>query len=88
MEVEVKVDTIDRVKRVLRRDLRLGEDVPIADEMPLIGGDLELDSLDTLLIVTSMEKEFGIKIPSESIGREAFANVRSLAKFVERCQDR
>jgi len=35
-----------------------------------------------LLLVTSIEKEFGLKVPSEQIGREVFANVTTLAKYV------
>ena len=75
--------TVDRVKLVLRDSLKLGADASIADDMPLIGGEYDLDSLDILLIVTSIEKEFGIKIPNESVGRSAFASVTTLAAFVD-----
>lgn len=77
-------DTLRRVKEVLRESLKLGEDAPIADDMPLIGGEYDLDSLDILLVVTNIEKQFAIKIPNESVGREAFASVTTLAGFVER----
>src|SRR5262245_47058547 len=51
--------------------------------MPLIGGELDLDSLDILLIVSSIEKHFQIKIPNEVVGRWAFQKVSTLARFVE-----
>jgi acyl carrier protein len=76
-------ETAHRVKQVLRDCLKLGAGVTIADDMPLIGGEYDLDSLDILLIVTSVEKEFGIKIPSEVVGRSAFATVSTLTAFVE-----
>jgi acyl carrier protein len=33
--------------------------------------------------VVALEKEFGIKIKSNEMGRESFASVASLASFVE-----
>ncbi len=77
------LESVHRVKQVLRDCLKLGPDAAVADNMPLIGGAYDLDSLDILLIVTSMEKEFGIKIPNELVGRSAFASVSTLAIFVD-----
>lgn len=77
-------DIVQRVQVMLRRDLKLGPDVQITPEMPFFGGDIDLDSLDILLLVTSVEKEFGVKIPSESIGKEIFQNVSTLVTFIQR----
>ncbi len=76
-------DTSERIKALLRRELKLGENADVRDDTPLLGGDFDLDSLDVLLLVTSVEKEFGIKIPNEAVNEEAFANVTTLARFVE-----
>ena len=75
--------TIARVKDLLRQDLRLGPDAEIEDDMPLLGGNFDLDSLDVLMLVTSAEKAFGIRIPNEAVGREAFESVTTLARFIE-----
>lgn len=75
--------TLDRVRQLLRRDLMLGPDAQIGDDQALFGGDFDLDSLDVLLLVTSVEKEFGIKIPNERVGQDVFANVRSLAAYID-----
>lgn len=75
--------TIDRVKRVIRQCLRLSPDAKLEDEMPLVGGEYDLDSLDILLVVTSIEKEFGIKIDDKAVGRQAFASIAVLANFVD-----
>ena len=37
----------------------LGSDIELARETVLFGGDLDLDSLDALLLVQSIEKDFG-----------------------------
>ena len=76
-------DTTDRIKALLRRELRLGDDAEVRDDTLRLGGEFDLDSLDVLLIVTSVEKEFGIKIPNEAVGPDAFGNVTTLARFVE-----
>lgn len=68
---------------MLRECLKLGPTAAIADDMPLIGGEYDLDSLDILLVVTNIEKEFAIRIPNESLGRAAFKSVATLADFVE-----
>jgi len=75
--------TLDRLKDILRRDLKLGPDLPIPDDMPLIGSSMDLDSLDMLLLVTHIEKEFGVKIPSQAMGDAVFQNVQTLASYVE-----
>jgi 3-hydroxymyristoyl/3-hydroxydecanoyl-(acyl carrier protein) dehydratase/acyl carrier protein len=76
--------TLQTIKRILRRDLKLGDEAELADDLPLIGGDLDLDSLDVLLLLTSLEKEFGFKVTSETIDRSAFVDLRTLALFIER----
>lgn len=74
---------LEQIKTLLRRDLRLGPDEPIADDMPLIGGPIDIDSIDILLVISSIEKQFQIKIPNEVVGRAAFATVSTLTKYVQ-----
>lgn len=74
---------LDQIKSILRRDLKLGVAADIPDDMPLVGGDMDLDSLDILLLVSSLEKQFAIKIPSEAVGRWVFTDVSTLAKYVQ-----
>jgi len=74
----------DRVKDLIIRRLKL--EMPpseIADDAPLFGGGLGLDSIDALELVVGLEKEFGIKIEDEEVGREAFASVNALVCFIE-----
>jgi acyl carrier protein len=76
--------TIQRLVSILRRDLKLGPDALLDESTPLLGGEHDLDSLDILLLLTAVEKEFGIKIPNEALQQQAFRNVATLAEFIER----
>ena len=75
-------DVLNRLKTIMRRDLKLGADIPIADDMPFFGGEADIDSLDVLLLMTSIEKDFGIKIPSEEVGKNAFVSLKSLTDYL------
>ena len=74
---------MERLISILRHDLKLGPDVSISGNTPLFGGDYDLDSLDILMLLTSVEKEFKIKIPNEEIRREAFSNVATLTSYID-----
>ncbi|MFN0010124.1 MAG: acyl carrier protein [Phycisphaerales bacterium] len=78
-------DTLNRVKNVIRTGLKLDGRVVLSDDMALAGGEYDLDSLDILLIVTGLEKEFGITINDAAMSKSAFESVASLAVFVDSC---
>jgi len=67
----------------MRRDLKLGDDIAINAETPFFGSNTDIDSLDILLLLGSIEKEFGLRIPSEAVGREIFQNVGTLVRYVD-----
>jgi acyl carrier protein len=74
-----------RIKRLIVDSLHLEGMRPemIEDEAPLFGEGLGLDSVDALELVVALEKEFGIKIKSQELGREVFSSVSSLSAFIE-----
>ncbi len=76
--------TVDRIIEIIRRDLKLGPEIELAPGTVLFGGELDLDSLDALLLVQSIEKDFGIKVPTDAIGPEIFATLGTLTEFVEK----
>src|SRR4051794_10163191 len=76
-------DMLARVKTIMRRDLKLGTDFPIADDMPFFGGEADIDSLDILLLLGSVEKEFGIKIPNEAVGKQVFESIATLVNYIQ-----
>jgi len=77
--------TAQRIKRLLVDKLHLDGLTPesIDDQAPLFGEGLGLDSVDALELVVALEKEFGLRIESHEVGREAFASVGTLAAYVD-----
>jgi acyl carrier protein len=74
----------DELKRFIVRRLRLEHVDPagLADDAPLVGGGLDLDSIDLLELVVGLEKEYGVKITDVAEGRRALATVTTLAEYV------
>lgn len=81
-----KVETIQRIKAILQASLKIDQAVDLPDDMPLVGGEYDLDSLDILLVITSIEKDFGVKIREGTMDRKAFTTVRTLAEYVEQLE--
>ncbi len=55
----------------------------IKDDVALFGEGLGLDSLDALEIVVLLQKHFNIEIKDMNEGREVFATVDSLSRFIQ-----
>jgi len=72
------------LKRFIVRRLRLEKVDPdtLQDDAPLVGGGLDLDSIDLLELVVGLEKEYGLKIADVAEGRRILTSVDSLAQFV------
>jgi acyl carrier protein len=77
-------DVAGRVKRLIVANLHLDGLRPemLDEQAPLFGDGLGLDSVDALELVVAVEKEFGIRIKSNEIGRDVFSSVASLARFI------
>ena len=55
----------------------------IGDDLPLFGeGGLNLDSIDALELVVSLEKKFGVTVPNSDTARQALATVNSIHDYV------
>ena len=80
-------ELLGRIKAALRRDLKLDADEPIPDDMPLVGAGAEVDSIDVLLIVGTLEQEFGVRVPDSDVGEQVFATVATLAAYVQSHRD-
>lgn len=78
LELELKKLIVNALKL---EDIEPGE---IDSEEPLFGEGLGLDSIDALELGVALRKAFGIKIESVTDDvKQHFANVRSLAKFIQ-----
>ena len=72
------------VKEFIVSTLRL-KDVTadgIADDEPLVGGALGLDSIDFLELTVAMEKQYGVKITEADEVKRVFASVDSIAQHI------
>ena len=48
----------------------------------LVGGNLGIDSIDTLELIIMMEKKYGVKVPNVTVGREVFTSIANMAKYI------
>ena len=55
----------------------------IQDDMPLFGPEgLGLDSIDALELVVSLEKRFGVTVPTSDVAKNALATVNTIHDYV------
>ena len=78
MIVKLKTEIID----VLNLEGMAPED--IADDAPLFGEGLGLDSIDALELIVLMEKNYGIKLKDPNEGKAIFRSVKTMADYIEK----
>ncbi len=77
-------DLESRVRGTIVRSLRLKKGPEeLEPEAPLFGGSLGLDSIDALELVLAVERDFGVRIQDDAVGREALRSVHALVAFLE-----
>ena len=74
----------EHLKRVIISELHLDgvEPASIANNAPLFGTGLGLDSLDALQLAVAVEENFGVRIGDEAEGKKAFGSVDALAAYI------
>jgi len=79
-------DLIDELKRKLIDLLNLVDVTPenFDETTQLVGGELGIDSIDVLEMVVMIEKDYGVVINNQEIGKEVFASLASLARYIEK----
>ena len=71
------------VKKLIISSLKLDKTpADIADDDPLFGGGLGLDSIDALELAVAIERTYRVTIPDEKVGKQVFASVAALASFI------
>jgi acyl carrier protein len=72
------------LKQLLVEGLKLEHLSPadIKDAEPIFVEGLGLDSIDALELVVLVEEKYGVVIPDEEVGKQAFASISALAAYV------
>jgi acyl carrier protein len=79
-------DLKETLKEQIIEQLNLEDLTPsdIANDAPLFGEGLGLDSIDALEFIVLLEQNYGIKISDPNEGKEIFQSVDSLAAYIEK----
>jgi acyl carrier protein len=78
------MDTLNRVRKILRDTLNLGDRADkLTLQSPLLGGLPEFDSMAVVTVVTMIEDELGVTVEDDELSADVFATVGSLVEFVE-----
>jgi acyl carrier protein len=74
-----------QLKQIIIDGLRIKDRTAaeLSDDQPLLGGDLEIDSIDILQLILEIERHFGIKLVDGEFDESAWQSIGTLATTVE-----
>jgi acyl carrier protein len=75
----------EQLKPLILKSLRITDLTPedLRDDQSLLGGELEIDSIDVLQLVLEIERHFGIKLVEGNFNQKYLESVNSLAAIIE-----
>jgi acyl carrier protein len=75
----------EQLKPLILKGLRITDLAPedLRDDQPLLGGELEIDSIDILQLVLEIERHFGIKLVEANFDKQHFQSINVLAAIIE-----
>jgi acyl carrier protein len=78
-------NTAQQLKLIIIAGLRIKDKTPddLSDDQQLLGGDLEIDSIDILQLILEIERRFGIKLVDGEFDESAWQSIATLAAVVE-----
>lgn len=75
-----KTEIAEKIKNMISENLRIPENM-LDDDAELFGGDIGLDSVDSLEIISGIDDLFGVDMTG--VDREHFQTINELASYVE-----
>jgi acyl carrier protein len=77
---------LQELKRKIVEELQLEGVIPdeLADETPFFDGGLGLDSVDLLILVALVDRDYGVEIFSRELGEKVFITLSTLAEYIEK----
>ena len=79
---------LQELKSKIVEELQLKDVAPdeLGDETPFFDGGLGLDSVDLLLLVALVDRDYGVEIFSRELGEKVFVTLSTLAEYIARNQ--
>lgn len=75
-----KTEIAEKIKNMISENLRIPKNM-LDDDAELFGGDIGLDSVDSLEIISGIDDLFGVDMTG--VDREHFQTINALASYVE-----
>lgn len=75
LEQELKALIIEECEKDISVD-------DISNDMALVNGDLDLDSLDVLQICVAIKNRYGVAIEGSGLARKVLKNITTLANYI------
>ena len=78
-------NTSQQLKEIIIAGLRIKDRIAadLSDDQQLLGGDLEIDSIDILQLILEIERRFGIKLVDGELDESDWRSIKTLAAAVE-----
>ena len=78
-------NTTQQLKEIIIAGLRVKDRTAenLSDDQQLLGGDLEIDSIDILQLILEIERRFGIKLVDGELDESDWRSIKTLAAAVE-----
>ena len=81
---ETMKQLLQELKKKIVEELQLKDVTPdeLADDVPFFDGGLGLDSVDLLLLVALVDRDYGVEIFSRELGEKIFITLSTLAEYI------
>ena len=75
---------LQELKKKIVEELQLKDVTPdeLADDIPFFDGGLGLDSVDLLILVALVDRDYGVEIFSRELGEKVFITLSTLAEYI------
>jgi acyl carrier protein len=83
--MDIMASVKEQLKPIILKSLRITDLTPedLRDDQPLLGGDLDIDSIDVLQLVLEIERYFGIKLVGTKFNEKEWGSINALAATIE-----
>ena len=85
LQLKIMPSVKEQLKPIILKSLKITDLTPedLQDDQPLLGGELEIDSIDVLQLVLEIERHFGIKLVQANFNQKHLESVNALAAIIE-----